>query len=82
MTRRTLLLTAFPLLKSQDESTIRVEVRVVNVLASVRTKKGEIIRNLSQEDFALAENGRPQKIRYFARETDLPLTIGLRVIRA
>src|ERR1700704_2309939 len=79
VTRRGFLLSTLPLLRAQDESTIKVDVKVVNVLASVRTKKGEIIRNLAQEDFAIAEDGRPQKIRYFARETDLPLTIGLMV---
>ena len=77
--RRTLLFSALPLLRAQEGATIRVDVKVVNVLATVRTKKGEIIRNLGQEEFELSENGRPQKIRYFARETDLPLTIGLMV---
>ncbi len=73
------MLSALPLLRAQDNATIRVDVKVVNILASVRTKKGEIISNLTQEDFSVAENGRPQKLRYFARETDLPLTIGLMV---
>jgi VWFA-related protein len=77
--RRALLLSALPLLRAQEDTTIRVDVKVVNILASVRTKKGEIIRNLGQEDFAVSENGRPQKLRYFSRETDLPLTIGLMV---
>jgi len=79
LSRRALLLSGLPLLRAQESSTIRVDVKVVNILASVRTKKGEIIRNLTQEDFSVAEDGRPQRIRYFARETDLPLTIGLMV---
>jgi len=52
---------------------------VVSVLAAVRTKKGEIIRDLSKDDFVLSENNRPQEIRYFSRESDLPLTLGLMV---
>jgi VWFA-related protein len=48
-------------------------------VATVRTKKGEIVRDLAQGDFTLLENGRPQTIRYFSRESDLPLTIGLLV---
>jgi VWFA-related protein len=52
---------------------------VVNVLASVRNKKGAFIRDLGKDDFAVVENGRPQTIRYFSRETDLPLTIGLMI---
>jgi VWFA-related protein len=54
-------------------------VKVVNVLATVRNKKGEIIRNLTQDDFELKEDGRAQAIRYFAHETDLALTLGLLV---
>jgi VWFA-related protein len=66
----------------QDDSkgaTFKTEVKVVNLLAAVRTKKGEFIDKLNKEDFSVLENGRPQEIRYFSRETDLPLTIGLMV---
>jgi len=66
-------------LAAQQPSTYSVEVKVVNVLASVRDKHGKIINNLSQDDFALDEDGRPQTIKYFSRETDLPLTLGLLV---
>ena len=58
---------------------ITVHVKVVNVLATVRDKKGAIIRNLAQDDFELKEDDRPQTIRYFSHETDLPLTLGLLV---
>jgi VWFA-related protein len=59
--------------------TISVNVKVVNVLATVRSKRGEIVRNLTKDDFALEEDDRPQTISYFTRETDLPLTLGLLV---
>jgi VWFA-related protein len=65
--------------RAQDDATFKTEVKVVNVLASVRTKKGEIVRDLSQDDFSLTEEGRPQTIKYFARQSDLPLTLGLMV---
>ena len=58
---------------------ISVDVDVVNVLASVRNKKGALISNLEKNDFTVLENGKPQTIKYFTRETDLPLTIGLLV---
>ena len=58
---------------------ITVRVKVVNVLAAVRDKKGGIVRNLTQDDFELKEDDRPQTIRYFSHETDLPLTLGLLV---
>jgi VWFA-related protein len=54
-----------------------VNVDVVNVFVSVRNKKGNIVRDLTQEDFTLREDGREQSIQYFSRETDVPLTIGL-----
>jgi len=58
---------------------ITQRVIVVNVLATVRDKKGAIVRDLIQNDFELKEDDRPQTIRYFSHETDLPLTLGLLV---
>jgi VWFA-related protein len=82
VTRRHLIRSAAALccyraLRGQEEPTFSTDVKVVNVLATVTNKKGQIIRDLTKDDFSLAENGRPQTIRYFSRETDLPLTIGL-----
>jgi VWFA-related protein len=59
--------------------TFSTEVKVVNVLANVYGKNGEIVRGLTKDDFLLSEDGHPQTIRYFSRETDLPLTLGLLV---
>ena len=73
-----LLLAGLPLL-GQQQPTFSTDVKVVNVLASVRDKKGQIVRNLTKDDFILEEDGRPQTIRYFAQVTDLPLTLGLLV---
>src|SRR5580704_2238284 len=74
------LFVAQKLLAAQsDNATFSTEVKVVNVLATVRAKNGEFIRNLSRDEFSLSENRRPQTIRYFSRETDLPLTLGLMV---
>ena len=66
-------------LRGQETPTFSTSVKVVNLLAAVRTKRGEIIRDLGKDDFTLTENGRPQVIRYFSKESDLPLTIGLLV---
>ena len=64
---------------SPQEATIKVDVAVVNILCSVRTKSGGLVANMNKEDFTISENGEKQEIKYFARETDLPLTIGLLV---
>lgn len=83
--RPALVLTAASLLygvfemPGQDTPTFSTDVKVVNLLATVRNKKGQIIRDLAKDDFSVAENGRPQKIAYFSRESDLPLTLGLMV---
>jgi len=66
-------------LRGQQDSTLSVDVRVVNVLATVRNKQGQIVRDLNKDDFTLEEDGRPQSIRYFSRESDLSLTLGLLV---
>lgn len=73
------LLLAAARLRAQEAPTFSSEVQVVNLLATVRTRKNEIVRDLEKSDFTLLEDGRPQAIRYFTRETDLPLTIGLMV---
>lgn len=65
--------------EADQPPTIAVNVRVVNVPATVRDKHGKIISNLTKDDFILEEDGRPQDIRYFAHDTNLPLTLGLLV---
>jgi VWFA-related protein len=54
-------------------------VKVVNVPATVRNKKGELVKNLTKNDFVLTEDDHPQDIKYFVLENDLPITIGLLV---
>jgi VWFA-related protein len=66
----------------QDPSpatTLSVDVKVVTLPVTVRDKHGQIVRNLTKDDFLLEEDGHPQTIRYFAQEANLPLTLGLLV---
>ena len=63
----------------EPQPKIAVEVKSVSVLATVRDKHGKIIPSLAKQDFQLEEDGRPQKIDYFAHESDLPLRLGLLV---
>jgi VWFA-related protein len=67
--------------KVEDDSAapIKVDVDVVNLYCAVRNKQNALISNLEKGDFSLAEDGTGQSIKYFTRETDLPLTIGLLV---
>lgn len=65
-------------LLAQDD-VIKVDVNLVNVLCTVRGKNNALIGNLEKTDFHLFEDAKEQEIKYFTRETDLPLTIGLLV---
>jgi len=62
---------------SDSGAIISMDVQVVNILASVRDKKGRFIPNLTKEDFQIKESGKLQEIRYFSSESNLPLTLGL-----
>jgi VWFA-related protein len=63
--------------REPQEPTIKVDVDLVNILFSVKTKKGELIPNLEKNNFTLREDGKEQTISNFSRETDLPITLGL-----
>jgi VWFA-related protein len=63
----------------EAEEVLRVDVDLVNLLFSVRDKKGALVGNLEKEDFTVFEEGKQQTIKHFTRETDLPLTLGLLV---
>ena len=59
--------------------TVSVNVKVVNLLATVRDKHGKILPDLSKNDFTLEEDSHPVTIQYFSKESNLPLTLGLMV---
>jgi hypothetical protein len=73
MTRRELL-TLFPLPALAQFSS---SVRVVSVYATVRDRRGALVRNLTLQDFSVFEDGRRQTIRYFSADSDAPLTVGV-----
>jgi VWFA-related protein len=58
-------------------ATLKVNVQVVNLYFNVKDKHGALIPNLKKEDFQVSEDGKPQTIKYFAAESDQPLTLGL-----
>lgn len=61
----------------QSMSTLQVNVNVVNLFFNVKDKHGTLIPNLQRNDFKVLEDGQPQTIKYFASETDQPLTLGI-----
>lgn len=56
---------------------IHVEVNLVNVSFTVRDSSGALVGNLIQDDFEVLEDDLPQKTAFFARSTDVPLTLGV-----
>jgi Ca-activated chloride channel family protein len=60
-----------------DTARIRVRVDLVNVLFTVTDRKNRLALNLTKDDFHIFEDNKPQSIRFFSRESDLPLRIGI-----
>jgi VWFA-related protein len=59
--------------------TLSVDARLVNIPVVVHDKKGALVQTLTKDSFVLQIDGKPQEIRYFNLDTDLPLTLGLLV---
>jgi VWFA-related protein len=63
--------------QDQSAATLQVNVNVVQLFFNVKDKKGALIPDLKKEDFHIFEDGKPQTIKYFAAESNLPLTLGI-----
>ncbi|HXJ45365.1 MAG TPA: VWA domain-containing protein [Candidatus Dormibacteraeota bacterium] len=61
----------------QSQTTIKVPVNVVDVLATVLNRRNKLVPDLTQDDFKLLDENTPQTIRFFSRQSDIPLRIGL-----
>src|SRR5262249_239325 len=59
--------------------TFRKNVNLVNLFFTVKDKHGALVPNLSKDQFEVLEDGKPQTIKYFSAETNLPLTLGILV---
>jgi VWFA-related protein len=60
-----------------DATRIRVRVDLVNVLFTVSDRKNRLALNLTKDDLHVLEDNKPQSIRFFSRESDLPLRIAI-----
>ncbi len=68
-----IILTASAILAAQ----ISVDVRLVNVIATVTDDRGRYVGNLAAEDFFIEEDGRPQKVSHFSQDNDVPISVGV-----
>ena len=73
-----ILLGACLLLSAQDV-TLHVNVKLVNIFVNVTDRNGAIVGGLTRDDFAIAEDGRPQQISVFERQSELPLNLTLAI---
>ena len=63
----------------QPSETLKVNVNVVQLFFNVKDKHGALIPNLTKDDFEILEDGKPQTIKYFTAESNLPLTLGIMI---
>jgi len=73
------MLALAPVALSAQEPTLRMDVRLVNVFVNVTDRNGAIVGGLAREDFAVKEDGRPQQIAIFERQSELPLNMTLAI---
>jgi len=65
--------------QQQPVETLKIGVNVVSIFFNVKDKHGALIPNLTKDDFTVAEDGKPQSIKYFTAESNLPLTLGIMI---
>jgi Ca-activated chloride channel family protein len=75
--RLTLFVSFLAVCICRAEEPIRVNVRLVNVAFTARDSRGALVDNLTQDDVEVFEDAVPQKVSFFARSVDVPLTLGL-----
>jgi VWFA-related protein len=61
----------------RNDQTIIKEVSLVDVLFTVLNRRNKLVPDLEKGDFKVLDDNKPQEIRYFSRQTDLPLRIGM-----
>ena len=61
----------------QPSATFKTGVEIVQLFFNVKDKHGALIPSLAKDNFDVLEDGKPQTIKYFKAETDLPLTLGI-----
>src|ERR1035438_4927177 len=61
----------------KSDETLKVNVNVVGVFFNVKDKHGALIPNQTKDDFEVLEDSKPQTIKYFTAESNLPLTLGI-----
>jgi Ca-activated chloride channel family protein len=61
----------------QKQPTIKIPVNLVDVLFTVLNRRNKLVPDLEKKDFRILDDNSPQEIRYFSKQSDLPLRIGM-----
>lgn len=72
-----LLLSTFAAAWAQDDAVFRSDVQLVRILATVKDANGALVGSLEKSDFSVRDNGVPQQIAVFERQTDQPLNVAI-----
>ncbi|HLK47182.1 MAG TPA: VWA domain-containing protein [Bryobacteraceae bacterium] len=64
---------------AQQQPVIRVNVNLVHIVVTVKTQSGELVSALRKDDFQILDNGAPQDVALFERQSDQPLSVALMV---
>ena len=65
------------LCSAQEGALFKAEANLVSITALVRSSNGDLLTDLGKDDFQVLEDGVPQRIQFFARERQVPLSLGL-----
>lgn len=60
-----------------SSQTLKVQTNLVNVFVTARDKKNAVLTDLKQEDFKIFEDGAEQKVAYFSKDMNLPITLAI-----
>jgi Ca-activated chloride channel family protein len=72
-----LLLSTAAFAGAQDDAVFRSNVQLVRILATVKDPSGALVGSLEKDDFEVRDNGVPQQISIFERQTDQPLSVAV-----
>jgi Ca-activated chloride channel family protein len=68
-----------PLALAAQQTTFHVDVKLVNIFVNVTDRNGAIVGGLTRDDFSVFEDGRPQQVSIFERQSELPLNLTLAI---
>ncbi len=73
------MLALAPVALAAQETALRLDVKLVSIFVNVTDRNGAHVGGLTRDDFALTEDGQPQQIAVFERQSELPLNLTLAI---